>query len=170
MSRKKIKELDISKREKINIIEYKCEKHACHGEVFKELPMFLNCCKSVDIMWEVALKLKSTTPLWQGFMHILHHREKHPGKSSVQFLPMVDMYSGDETCIFSTLSFVSELSKRYGIPTVVTLDQQLFWKASEIILDSPKDSHIKDIVLMLGSFHLLMNLLGAIGYFLEGQD
>lgn len=169
VSRKKIKELDISKREKINIIEYKCEKHACHVEVFKELPMFLNCCKSVDIMWEVALKLKSATPLWQGFMHILHHRETHPGKSSVQFLPMVDMYSGDETCIFSTLNFVSGLSKRYGIPTVVTLDQPLFWKASEIILDSPKDSHIKDIVLMLGSFHLLMNLLGAIGYLMEGS-
>ena len=120
-------------------------------------------------MWEVALKLKSALPLWQGFMHILHHRETHPGKSSVQFLPMVDMYSGDETCIFSTFNFVSGLSKRYGIPTVVTLDQPLFWKASELILDSPKDSHIKDIVLMLGSFHLLMNLLGAIGYLMEGS-
>ena len=67
------------------------------------------------------------------------------------------------------MNFVSGLSKRYGIPTVVTLDQPLFWKASEIILDSPKDSHIKDIVLMLGSFHLLMNLLGAIGYLMEGS-
>ena len=32
----------------------------------------------------------------------------HPGKSSIHFLPMIDMNPSDATCIFSTLNFVSE--------------------------------------------------------------
>jgi hypothetical protein len=53
-------------------------------------------------------------------------------------------------------------------PTIVTFDQPLYWKAAEIIRDAPKSSHLKAIVLMLGCFHTLMNLLGAIGTLMEG--
>ena len=31
----------------------------------------------------------------------------------------------------------------------------------------PKDSLVRDVVLMLGSFHTLMNLMGAIGRLLD---
>ena len=33
----------------------------------------------------------------------------------------------------------------------------------------PEDSRVKDVVLMLGSFHTLMNLMGAIGTLLDGS-
>lgn len=39
-------------------------------------------------------------------MHIIHQGLEHPGQSSVVFLPMIDLYSGDKTCILSTLDFV----------------------------------------------------------------
>ena len=43
---------------------------------------------------------------------------------------------------------------------IITFNQPLFLKASHII-NEQKD--LQDIVLMLGSFHTLMNILGAVG-------
>ena len=72
-------------------------------------------------------------------MHMLHKEFDHPGQSSIAFLPMIDMYPGDKTCIFSTLEHVCKFSFP---PPVVTFDQPLFWKASEIIHEVPNNSPI----------------------------
>ena len=167
IQRKLVTDLNTLSAEKIKILEYKFEKHACRSEIFKVLPNFFNHYRQIDIMWEVSLGFKDQTPNWQGFMNLIHQDTQHPGKSSIFFLPMVNMYPGDETCIFSTLNYVCNLSRKYSVPAVVTFDQPLYWKASEIILDAYDDNHIKDIILMLGSFHTLMNLLGAIGTLME---
>ena len=81
---------------------------------------------------------------------------------------MINLYSGDKSCILSTLDFVCNLAMRHNLPTIVTFDQPLYWKATEIIIDAPQSSHLKGIVLMLGCFHTLMNLLGVIGSLMEG--
>ena len=81
---------------------------------------------------------------------------------------MINLYSGDKSCILSTLDFVCTLAISHNLPTIVTFDQPLYWKAAEIIIDAPQSSHLKGIVLMLGCFHTLMNLLGAIGTLMEG--
>ena len=78
------------------------------------------------------------------------------------------MYSGDKSCILSTLDFIYNLATTSNLPTIVTFDQPLYWKAAEIITDAPESSHLKSIVLMMGGFHMLMNLLGAIGTLMEG--
>jgi len=81
---------------------------------------------------------------------------------------MINMYSGDKSCIVSTLDFVCNNAMKHNLPTIVTFYQPLYWKAAEIIIDAPQSSHLKGIVLMLGCFHTLMNLLGAIGTLMEG--
>ena len=96
-------------------------------------------------------------------MHLIHQGSKHPRKSSVTFLPMVDMYPGDKTCILSTLKYLCNLARKNHVPVVITFDQPLYWKASEIQHSSHTNSHLRDIVLLLGSFHTLMNFLGAVG-------
>ena len=93
---------------------------------------------------------------------------QHRGQSSVKFLAMINMYSGDKSCIVSTLDFVCIPAMKHNLPTIVTFDQPLYWKAAEIIIDAPQSSHLKGIVLMLECFHTLMNLLGAIGTLMEG--
>jgi hypothetical protein len=57
---------------------------------------------------------------------------------------------------------------KHNLPTIVTFDQPLYWKAAEIIIDAPEGSYLKGIVLMLGCFHILMDMLGAIGT--HGRD
>ena len=82
---------------------------------------------------------------------------------------MIDMYPGDKTCILSTLEFICKLASKHNISPVVTFDQPLFWKASEIVNEVEDNDRIKDVVLLLGSFHTLMNLLGAIGTLMDGS-
>jgi len=65
------------------------------------------------------------------------------------------MYSGDKSCIVSTLDFVCNNAMKHNLPTIVTFYQPLYWKAAEIIIDAPQSSHLKGIVLMLGCFHEL---------------
>ena len=80
---------------------------------------------------------------------------------------MIDLYSGDKTCILSTLDFVCNLAIKHNSPPIITFDQPLHWKAAEIIIDAPKDTSLKDIVLIPGGFHTFMNLLGAICTLME---
>ena len=79
------------------------------------------------------------------------------------------MYPGDKTCILSTLEFICKLATKHKISTVLTFDQPLFWKASEIVNEVEDSSPLKEVLLLLGSFHMLMNLLGAIGTSMEGS-
>ena len=48
------------------------------------------------------------------------------------------------------------------MPTLITFVQPLFWKASEIVNAIKDDSPIRDVIVLLGTFHTFMNVLGAI--------
>ncbi|KAK3880068.1 hypothetical protein Pcinc_015407 [Petrolisthes cinctipes] len=160
--------LTIDVQSKIPVIEYRFAKHVRQTIVFNDLPTLINCDRTVDVLWELSLNFKQGTPVWQGMMHIIHQGLEHPGQSSVVFLPMIDLYSGDKTCILSTLDFACDLAIKHNAPPIITFDQPLYWKAAEIIMDAPQSSPLKSIVLMLGGFHTFMNLLGAIGTLMEG--
>ena len=68
-----------------------------------------------------------------------------------------------------TLEYICKLPSKYDLPPIVTFDQPLFWKASEIINEIPENNSIRHVVLLLGSFHTFMNLLGAIGSLMDGS-
>ena len=50
----------------------------------------------------------------------------------------------------------------------MTFDQPLFWKASAIVNAVTDDSPIRDVILLFGTFHTFMNVLGAIGTLIDG--
>ena len=166
--RKNIANLEFAAKGKIPIIEHRFAKHVRQTIVFEHTPTLVNIDRTIDVLWELSLNFKDETPGWQGMMHIIHQGLDHPGQSSIVFLPMIDLYSGDKTCILSTLNFVCDLSSKHQVPPIITFDQPLYWKAAEIITDAPEASQLKNIVLMLGCFHTFMNLLGAIGKLMEG--
>ena len=99
---------------------------------------------------------------WSVLCQMLY-KEPFPGKSSVVFLPMIDMDPSDMTCIYSTLNFVSKEARRHNSDPVLTFDQPLYWKGRNIIQNEPDDSALKSIVLRLGGFHTEMSFLGSIG-------
>ena len=102
-------------------------------------------------------------------MHALQKDCEYPGQSTIAFLPMVDMYPGDKICILSMPQNICNIASKHNAPPVVTFDQPLFWKASQIKDEVPDTSPVRDVVLLLGSFHTFMNLLGAIGTLMNGS-
>ena len=79
---------------------------------------FQNICnpnvydRRVDIYWQLSFNFNNSVPNWQGMMHTLHKGNQHPGQSSIIYLPMIDMYSGDKSCILSTMEYMCDLSKK----------------------------------------------------------
>ena len=94
---------------------------------------------------------------------------EYPGRSSVHFLPMIDMNPNDPNCIYSTVHFVCARAKRYNITPVLTFDQSLWWKAMKIVHQEPANSDIKSVVLRLGGLHVEMSFLAAIGHMMAGS-
>jgi len=70
------------------------------------------------------------------------------------------MASNGRRHLLSILDFVCNLAMKHKIPTTVTFDQPLYWKATEIIIDAPQNSYLKGIILLLGCFHTLYELAG----------
>jgi len=60
----------------------------------------------------------SPKPNWSGLMQTIR-KGSHPGKSSVAFLPMIDMDPTNMSCIYSTLKFVEAHAYYYIRPTLV---------------------------------------------------
>ena len=52
----------------------------------------------LDILWKSSTLFGSPRPSWSGMMQFVHDGD-HPGKSSVMFLPMIDMNPTDVSCI-----------------------------------------------------------------------
>ena len=69
---------------------------------FKQLPALPHVGDNAHISGERSSRFTQPVPGWQGMMYLLHKGCDHPGKSDVVFLPMIDIYPGDKTCILST--------------------------------------------------------------------
>ena len=122
----------------------------------------------IDILWKTFILFGSPRPAWSGMMQLVH-RGNHPGKSSVMFLPMIDMNPSDVTCVYSTLKYVCEHARRHDVTPILTFDQPLWWKALMIIVTEPVGSNLRDIVLRLGGFHTEMSFLGCIGHLMAAS-
>lgn len=90
-------ELNFVERSKVAVTDYCLAKHIRQNVTFRQLPQLLDGDNRVDVLWELSFNFKQSTPGWHGMMHIIHDRNQHPGQSSIRYLPMIDMYSGDKT-------------------------------------------------------------------------
>lgn len=90
--------------------------------MFEQLPALVSSDKTIDVLCELSLNFKQETPEWQGMMHIIHQGLEDPGQWSIAFLPIIDLYSGDKTCILSTLDFIGDLALKHHGPPIITFD------------------------------------------------
>ena len=149
----------------IEIINYHQRKDLLQGFKFKSLypPAFSS--SYIDLLWELSWHFKNPLPIWSGTMQLIHENQNcnNHEKNNVTFLPIIDLDPTNMSCILSTLSFLSNLAKQNNQPTIVAFDQPLYWKGTRIIFESA-DHIIQQIVLLLGNFHTIFNLLGCIGF------
>lgn len=165
--KKSVTKEEIAAAGKIDIRNYKGPVQDASPLLYKELKdlKIQDSTTNLDLLYKLTMPLiRSPWPAWSGTMQIVFEQGNHPGKSSVLFLPMIDMDPGDLNCIYSTLGFIADQATRYGVTPIVTFDQPLWWKALMITLNEPQDSAIKSIVLRLGGLHIEMSYLGCIGH------
>ena len=67
------------------------------------------------------------------------YKVAHPRKSSVFFLSMIDLYPGDNFCIYATIAYLGNHAKQYGKTDVITFDQRLWLKALQMQENSSRD-------------------------------
>ena len=58
---------------------------------------------------------------------------------------MLNVYSGDETCVTSTLNFTYDLASENYILLVTSFDQPIYTKTDKIILDESHKSSFKGV-------------------------
>ena len=86
-------------------------------------------------------------------------------KSFVEFLPIIDLNPSNETCLYTTLTYVLDHSRKLNLPTTsITFDQPLWYKSTCIIIKENLP-----IVCRLGGFHTMMCFLSSIGYLMHGS-
>ena len=121
----------------------------------------------IETLWQSAgifCDNENQRPNWSGFMQHVN-TGVHPPKSNIHFMPIIDLKSSDEDCLYSTLCFIADQATRLNIPDpCVTFDQPLWIKSVEIV-----KSKNMNIVCKLGGFHMLMSYLGSIGYIMESS-
>lgn len=102
---------------------------------------------------------------WNGFMDQVTSGRKHPGKTTINMLPIIDLKPSDVTCVYSTLLHVIKEAQKLQINTpCITMDQPLWIKAVEIAF-----AQNLRIVARLGGFHTLMSFVGSVGSLMEAS-
>ena len=156
--RKNILSCDLKAAASINIHEYRFASSTLRGIKFKILPDIYPTNVKVDLLWKLSRNFEQPMPGWSGMMHLIHNNQNNQKveKSSVLFLPIIDMKPTEMTCILSTLTYLRDLALKHNIPTIITFDQPLFWKASQIVHSSCDGSALKghhSIAWFLSYFH-----------------
>lgn len=99
------------------------------------------------------------------YMLLLLEGTKPFEKSKIVALPFINLSPSDPSTIYTALEFaLSETRKSHQQSCIVTFDQPLFQKASEIVYAKEMP-----IILRLGGFHLLMSFMGAVGFIMTGS-
>ena len=149
---------DIKQDGGINIWMFHFQHTAKPPLTFKELKAMeiSDPTCQVDLLWDISLLLGCKRPAWSGMMQTIHKEGNHPGKSSVLFLPMIDMDPSNLTCISSTLWYVCDLAKRYGVNLIITFDHPLYWKAliEQVLMRSIKTNG--GLTCHMAAFHAIL--------------
>ncbi|KAK3931380.1 Glucans biosynthesis protein D [Frankliniella fusca] len=127
--------------------------------------------KRMDLLWLAGTAFQTDeSPSWFGFMERAFEGTPQHSVSAVIPTPFINLEASNMSAVRTALEYAVEQAKAAGQDTVpVTMDQPLFQKAAEMIVAETNDSAIRNVIISLGGFHLLMSFLGAIGYIMAGS-
>lgn len=118
---------EVSDLAKINIEYYKIQSKQSLQAEFATMnyePNMIDTTWKLDLLSKVCWPLTCNRPSWSAIMHKVMDGD-YPGKSSVVFLPMIDMNPSDLTCINSTLNFIGKHAKaQHCVPILTFIGRQ----------------------------------------------
>lgn len=129
----------------------------------------IHACK-LDLLWLIGFtNPRQISPSWSGYMHEVTQETGTFKTSRIMALPFINLEATNMTSLNSALTFAANESASRKMACIVTFDQPLFIKASEIVAAADTCSPLSRIVVRLGTFHLLMSFLGSIGNIMKGS-
>ena len=136
--REKVSDKELITKSQIPIIPFNEKKYLLKGIKYESLRKLDFTFSFPDLLWSLTYCFKNPMPIWSGSMQILHgssNKEQYTADNIV-FLPIIDLSPTDMSCIFSTLSYLSNLAYKNNQPAIVAFDQPLYWKGSQINIES----------------------------------
>ena len=134
-----------------------CDWQDIHAVLGADIYYHSNCFEQI---------FEQTMPSWSGFNSIVT-TENVPEKK-VGFLPLIPQPVTQCATVYTALkNFQNVLSQLEQAHIALTCDEGVYHIAREITLRH-KDE-LQDMVLCLGSFHMIKVLLGCLGKFIEGS-
>lgn len=116
-------------------------------------------------LWAKFFKIENV-PSWKGYMEVLSTGIPYI-MSQIVCLPFINRPPSNLTTLNSSFHFAAAETRKLNRQTCfVTYDQPLYAKALSIVEESNSEE-LKNVVVRLGGFHLLMSFTGAIGYILS---
>jgi hypothetical protein len=125
-----------------------------------------NAMFPTNVMW---LATSSTQPGWNGYMTSVMRTKEKCDATYILGVPFVNMDPSNPSTIYSAISYAAEECKKQNRNCIITFDQPLYLKASEIKASANPGTEVSKIILRLGGFHLLMSFLGSVGKIMEGS-
>lgn len=120
-----------------------------------------------DMLWISGKWLEvPDLPEWKGFMRCIQPSQNFD-KSAIVPLPFITSPPTDYDTIYTALKCAADQCLTQTC--FVTFDLPLYIKARDIIASSQDNSNIKNIIVRLGGFHMLMSYLGCIGHVMAGS-
>lgn len=90
-------------------------------------------------------------------------------QSAVIPLPFVNLQPSHPTSINTCLRFAAEECTKRQQKCIVTFDQPLFIKATDIVSQADETDVLSTVIVRLGGFHLLMSYMGAVAKIMGGS-
>ena len=127
---------------------------------------FCNVAKeawSKNMIWSLARQIDDTSQSvssWTGF-NILTRDKVEVSQNVIGYMPTINAPATQMSTVFEILNQILKIIEVLGLQEIsCVLDQALYAKAAEIIW---KHDKFQPIVLRMGAFHTVCNLLGIIG-------
>ena len=131
---------------------------------------------AVDILWHSAIIFWKTErlgqrPNWNGFMENITAGCRHPERSTITMLPLTELNSGNESCIYSTLLHIKHLAESMGIPapSITNINIIIFcflWAWARKFHSQKYQKNFKSVFLSF-PFFFFFNFLHSGSYFLK---
>ena len=107
-----------------------------------------------------------TMPSWGAFNSLI--TDENLPQKSIRFLPVIPYPVTEYSTVYTSLKhFQDVLGQLNQSHMAVTCDEGVYHIAREIMLQRPEE--FSNIVLCIGSFHMLKVVLGSIGKYIEGS-
>ncbi|KAJ8869456.1 hypothetical protein PR048_028446 [Dryococelus australis] len=119
------------------------------------------------IVRELGTTSQETSTLVRAALELSNSGKLHCRRTHIEALTFINLDPGNPSTIYTALLFAErECIRNCERSCMVTFDQSLYAKASEIFASVPC-GELGIVTTPLGGFHLLMSFLGSIGYIMS---